>query len=195
MMDSHRQGFLHFFVWFSLVFTVSPPPSERHDSDELIQYDFSFFSSIWCLPVHHFIFSRYCMWLMVILCMVASFLVFRIWVPHCKDIKRRKIVYGWLFFLFFCSLHLCYWQRATGMGWIMNNRWYFHKVGGKSRVCPHSHAQQFTYVSPLLIYCCLFFWSLFRMTVYSVWWTRRWVGLAIPRNSVVTVISWFVVCS
>lgn len=162
-MDSHRHDFLHIFVWFSLVFTVSPPPSERHDSDELIQYDSSFFSSIWCLPLHYFIFSRYRMWLMVILCMVASFLLCCTWVPHSKDIKGRKNTGLWLpIYLFFCSLYLGCWQsvwegeKQKERGQIMNNSWYFHTVGGDSRVCPHTHAQSFTYVASINLLLSLF---------------------------------------
>lgn len=43
-----------------------------------------------CLSLHHFIFLCSRMWLMVILCMVAGFLLCCTWVPHYKDIRREK---------------------------------------------------------------------------------------------------------
>lgn len=58
-----------------------------------------------------------------------------------------------------------------------------------------THMLSHSRMSPLLISCCLFFWSLFRITVHTVWWTRRWVGLAIPPKALVTVISRLVICS
>lgn len=141
----------------------------------MISHFLVFFLSLWRLSLHHFVFSCSHMWLMAVLCMVAGFVLCCTWVLFCKDIRSKKKLCCSL-----CCLVLLFVFVFDRKGHAKSRAAVNIYIPGVD-VCPHTRAQTqtFAYVLSLLISCCL---SLFRITVHTMWWTRRWVGIAIPRK-------------
>lgn len=130
--------------------------------------------SIWRLSLHHFVFSCSHMWLMVVLCMLTAFLLRCTWVLLCTDMAAEVCS-------LFCS-QFCFLTKSTRTAGSWTAADVFTWKQRRRRLSPNTHARSRSVtlcVASINLLLSLL-WSLFRITVRTVWWTRRWVGLAIP---------------
>ena len=113
------------------------------------------FSACWRLCLHHFIFLCSHMWLMVILCMVAGFLLCCTWLPLCQNIRSKTgsvlhVVYLVSLFLFVFADD----RERDADSWITVSILAFIQEQWRKCLSPHIHTH--THSHKLSHMCCLY---------------------------------------